>query len=615
MPPEEATAYVAERHGAPPPTSASTSMVGGLARSALQGAAFGFGDEATAAVKALPRLMPGGQKFGETYEREVGEERQALTGFREEHPALALGTELATAVGTGLAGGAGLRAAGVGAKFLRGGGLMRTAAEGAASGGLAGAGGAQGGVGERARGAGVGALLGGTAGVAAKVAGAMLGAGRSLASRSPATAGRLLRRTMAADETAVPALRAAVQEAGEKPVTLMDVGGRNLQGLARGAQSIQGSKAKNVIGDVLDTRQAGQRTRILEDLTEAAPELSRDALDMADEVIASRQAAAAPAYEKALAGEGDSPRIRELLSRPSMRRAVSAAEEIAEESGESLPVIPESGPISARTLHNLKMGLDRVVSGTRREPGIQSTFLRERVGTMKELLDEMDSAIPGYREDRKSWAGDSAVLDAIKEGREQVWKMDPRILKRRLSEMTESEAEAFSIGALDDIRQRIAGKKDHLHVVKDIFGDDLSRQRIALLVPDEEAASKLLRAGQTEITMGDTPQRVIGGSPTSRIADEQRELGAGSLEALTQVASGRNPLTLVAQFLARGALRLRGMTKGTADEIAQRLTAQGDDLTKLLDELEEATAKETTRRLRGAGVSRGLATGAGLQGS
>ena len=119
----------------------------GLARSAGQGVTLGFGDEIEAAVRAIGP---------ETYEEEVAKIRADLAKFRETNPVSAFAGELAGAVPTAVAGGAGLASLGI-----------RGAARiGAVEGAIYGAG-----TGESAEGRALGAALGAPTGAVAGVVG------------------------------------------------------------------------------------------------------------------------------------------------------------------------------------------------------------------------------------------------------------------------------------------------------------------------------------------------------------------------------------------------------------------------------------------------------------
>ena len=141
------------------------SVLEGVIDAFTQGAAFGFGDEATALEAAILGRTPEGeffqfdQPFNERFNRALAAERAQQRQFREERPITATAAEIvgavAVPVGAARAGAIAPRAA----TTLRG-NVARGALAGAAAGGLFGAGEAEGGLEERARGAGAGAATG-----------------------------------------------------------------------------------------------------------------------------------------------------------------------------------------------------------------------------------------------------------------------------------------------------------------------------------------------------------------------------------------------------------------------------------------------------------------------
>ncbi len=172
----------------PPSASLSTpideepkaSMGLGIARSAAQGLPFvgTFADEIEAAGRAA---------FSPTsYEEEKAKVTEELERFRRQNPLTAYGTEI----------GVGLLSGGLGSKFLQKGGqfaLNRALQSAAIQGGLAGAGAAEGGVGERLMGGAVGSATGGLLGrvltpgarvtqrdLARDIAGAAVGLGQNV---------------------------------------------------------------------------------------------------------------------------------------------------------------------------------------------------------------------------------------------------------------------------------------------------------------------------------------------------------------------------------------------------------------------------------------------------
>jgi hypothetical protein len=152
----------------------------GVARSVLQGATFGGGDELVAAGAAAldPLLKGSGGSYGDRYDAYLGRERGRLGEFRNDHPVAAIGSEVAGAIPTSMMLPA-LRAAegaSLAGRALIGG--ANAAGQGAAYGFNSG----EGGVLNRAENAGTSALIAGAVGAAAPYVGnAVQKAGKSAA--------------------------------------------------------------------------------------------------------------------------------------------------------------------------------------------------------------------------------------------------------------------------------------------------------------------------------------------------------------------------------------------------------------------------------------------------
>lgn len=163
-----------------------TGMAKGIAREAVQGASFEFGDEiglsaAALAARGAQKLGAApdmGQSVGEIYRDMRSHYQTERRQFAEDHPAAATSANLAGALATGGAGGARVltRVAGAAAPTR----IAATSAVGGAQGALYGAGAAE--SGERLEGAAKGAAIGAV--VAPAAAEAIGGAGRVLARRS-----------------------------------------------------------------------------------------------------------------------------------------------------------------------------------------------------------------------------------------------------------------------------------------------------------------------------------------------------------------------------------------------------------------------------------------------
>jgi hypothetical protein len=127
----------------------------GLARSAAQGATFGFGDELAAGMGSLFGLGP--MIGGKSYDEILSEVRGQDKAFRERHPVTSTAAEIAGGIVAPLGAAKAIKAA---PTFLQG--AKQSAKIGAGAGAAAGFGHGEGGVGDRVEGATTGALVGGT---------------------------------------------------------------------------------------------------------------------------------------------------------------------------------------------------------------------------------------------------------------------------------------------------------------------------------------------------------------------------------------------------------------------------------------------------------------------
>lgn len=151
---EQARAELARRRQAAQPSAPSSmpSLARGLAQQAGQGVSFSFSDELSGLMNSLMAEMRGEDPI-EGYRGTVLSERDMMDAFRAENPGLSLGANILGGLLTGGVGVTAMKAAGqVGARALLG--------AGAVEGALGGAGAAEGGLMERAKGAAIGGALG-----------------------------------------------------------------------------------------------------------------------------------------------------------------------------------------------------------------------------------------------------------------------------------------------------------------------------------------------------------------------------------------------------------------------------------------------------------------------
>ncbi|RVT97668.1 hypothetical protein EOD42_07585 [Rhodovarius crocodyli] len=326
--------------------SGVTGYAGGLARQALNGLTFGFGDEIIAGARSLGDI---------TYEQALAEGRARDRVFQEDNPIAAtvanvgggvagmlapggLAARAAGAVGRATGATAGLTALGGTLAGLPGAsGAARVAtslparglALGATAGAATGFGEGEGGFGNRAAGAGqgaaVGGVVGGALGTALPLAGRVISdVGRTFNLTDPtATAERQVLRALGRDGASLNEV--AANPPGGGVAALVDSGGRNLQNLTAGAANTPGP-AMDTADRLVQMRRAGRPERVAEAVDEAlGGGGGTRVMDEVAELQARRSAQARPLYESAFAGRLDDtalPRLAEMASDPLGQQAM-----------------------------------------------------------------------------------------------------------------------------------------------------------------------------------------------------------------------------------------------------------------------------------------------------
>lgn len=579
-----------------------------------QGATLGFSDELEGLISGAAALVPGGRSPGQAYREDADTARRELSTFRNQHPAAAPAIELAGGFATGnaLARGAssaGSRVAGRAANpnVQRIVDAVRSVskqpvAQGAATGAIAGAGSAEGGLAERAQGAAIGGTLGGVVGGVLQGVGAVRGAD---ARAKGQVAGVL--------ESGGIDLADAAAKARSGDM-LLDVAGPQMLKKARALESFPTEGSDRIRGALM-ARDEAAPGRVMDSLQRNTGHSFENAVETSADLIAKRKANAAPLYEAAYAAEPiRDAEILKVFEIPAFRSALERAQRIAQAEGVDLPLPSAENGISVRALDLTKRGLDDLIESQMRGGAMGRTEARALRNRLAAVLEKADAAVPEYGAARQQFAGDSALEQAFTEAQEEFLGMDPREIAAKLSTMTEGEVDFYRRGAMDALRRKMSKTADGRDLTKVLDGNDEMRQRVSLLFGDEGALSRF--SGEMDSLRGqkDNMQFVLGGSPTARIQAEQAAL-AGQPWRIGDVL---HPLRTVEKAIDKGVAGAQaGATSSTIDRMAPMLTAQGDDLKKLVAVLEEFGRKEqarkqlTGRTARALGVPIGLSSGRG----
>lgn len=338
------------------------------------------------------------------------------------------------------------------------------------------------------------------------------------------------------------------------PMTLADVAGKNVQGLA-GMVARAPGESRAIAGELLEGRdaQAGQR---LDDLISNTVASGDTMHQSAKALFQARSAAARPAYELAMDPTKvvDSPTIRKIIADPTVAQGIPAGIESqrleALANGEKFdPNVYKTEPIGAakgeavkdtmaglanapamqrvtlpnmRLLDAAKRGLDQQIEGERdaltgrlSQRGVMLDRVRQK------LVGELDSLNPDYANARAAWGGPSASLDAMRIGQNAL-RTGPEVNADAVANMTDNEKEFARLGLADKMREMLSKTGFSGDEAKALIKNEWVKKQIRPFFDSDESFGKFVKGVTDERTMFATKQAALGGSQTAgRLAEDQ----------------------------------------------------------------------------------------------
>ena len=399
------------------------------------------------------------------------------------------------------------------------------------------------------------------------------------------------------------AIRFVLEKKG-KPYALADIG-PNTRAYLDAANTIPGP-SKQRAKTFLEDRDKGVLSRLTSDLQVAFGSKAA----FFDEFNALRTARAdlgGKLYSRALEKDVPvTPELTNLFKRPSVQGAYDRAVRIANEEGIKLPDVKvvngklqtadgkDVTDISTTFLHYMKMGLDDVVfTGKNPTSGIGATELGKVKGTRIAFLDLLDKANPTYKNARRVWASDTAVMDAMEEGRTALNKQpkDVDILLDDMKTMTKSEIEGLRLGVMQNLLDRLGGAQTAQTVVGPtgnpalkIINDPKNLRILRATFPKDEAGDKaferFMKNMKSEVEMKSTSKQVLQGSQTAERTQAIQDVRAGG-QALREMPA-MSLQGILARALQRDYAQLGdAQTRAVADELSRILTTTSADPKKL----------------------------------
>jgi len=385
------------------------------------------------------------------------------------------------------------------------------------------------------------------------------------------------------------AINLVLQNSG-KPYTLADIGPNTRAYLD--AVSLIPSPAKQTAKKFLEQRDKGISARLTSDL-QSAFGTTASFFDEFNALKTARTDLGKKMYANAFKKQVPVNReLTDLLGRPSMQQAYTRGIDIAQEKGIKVPNVSVNAQgqlvtadnklvpaVDTEFLHFVKMGLDDLVyTGKTPTSGIGSTQLNSIKDTRAKFLNYIDKNNSSYKSARNYWADDTATMDAMQEGRKFL-KANPDQLKADIKNMSTSEKEAFRLGAMSDLIERVGGQSTDTvvpmtaNVARNILKDPKRVALIKATFPDNELGktkfNQFIKNFQTEMDMKATSGQVLAGSQTAA----RQEAAKAVRGTIAQEAPNIDAQNLIFNALKMDATQMNEQQlKSTASEVVKILT-------------------------------------------
>ncbi len=399
------------------------------------------------------------------------------------------------------------------------------------------------------------------------------------------------------------AINTVLQNAG-KPYTLADIGPNTRAYLD--AVNLIPSPAKQTAKKFLEQRDKGISARLTSDLQEAFGSTASffdefNALKTARTDLGKKMYA--NAFNKQVPVNRE---LTDLLGRPSVQQAYARGINIAQEKGIKVPNVAVNAQgqlvtaenklvdkVDTEFLHYVKMGLDDLVyTGKSPSSGIGNTQLNSIKDTRAQFLNYIDKNNPSYKSARNYWADDTATMDAMQSGRTFL-KANPDQLKADIKKMSTSEKEAFRLGAMSDLIERVGGQSTDTvvpmtaNVARNILKDPKRVALIKATFPDNELGqnkfNQFIKNFQTEMEMKATSGQVLAGSQTAG----RQEAAKAVRGTIAQEAPNIDAQNLIFNALKMDATQMN----------EQQLKATANEVVKILTETDPARLQTIAREL------------------
>jgi len=397
--------------------------------------------------------------------------------------------------------------------------------------------------------------------------------------------------------------------------------GKSLNDLAYSAYVVQ-SKVKGATKEFLENRLIDQPSNIVQGLVEKAGLAKNvNGFEYLEALAANQSRLASQAYPLAYSKDIDARPFRQYVDRDLFKNAYANAVKNADAEGKKLPPlesIRNAQSVPTEILHEIKIGLDQVIdSNTDALTGKMTKYGATVVKVKDEFNDLIKSLNNDYKKANEEFADAQRIKKAFKMG-EDYQNLNPAEAASNIKKMTSDEKEAFRLGVMADVNERLIDYKSG-DFTKQVFKSEKQKLLLRNAFTDTvDANGKVTKSAQDSYTefsqyvkglnrQAETKQRVLAGSRTdeNQAVREQANL----LGSLAQAVVTSDPVSMLRAGGSTLLSRAKGISSESSEALQKRLfTVDPVEQTAILRELNLRARKPKTGLLTGAAAV-GSATG------
>jgi tryptophan 2,3-dioxygenase len=356
--------------------------------------------------------------------------------------------------------------------------------------------------------------------------------------------------------------------------------GENLRNLGFAAYAVP-NKGKTATGKFLDERQTQLAERLVKGLEQKSGVNSQGkfGFDYISDLGKSQEKAAKTAYPKAYSIDIPALPFRKYVDRDVFKDAYENALKLNRlETGNvghvplpELNQIRNAQFINTELLHQMKIGLDSVIE---KETDNLTGKMTKYGGAVTQVKKEFNNLIKYYNKDyaaaNAQFAESAGLQSSYKKGLDYM-KIDVKELESKLKKMNPAEKEAFRVGMLSQIKDKLSTFKG-TDFTNSVFKSQRQQEALRFAFDSPAKYKEFANQVKAQAELMKTYNRVRGGSKTTETSIAVQDAGMTSdVLPMVQNAATGNMLGLAANVARSGLARAGGLSPESAVRVQNAL--------------------------------------------